>query len=77
MLGRCSTIPASTDRLRLLSGFANIRFQINASEHRSPSENLIDSMMSIEWAKPVATELLVIGMSRPFAAKPADDWIMK
>ncbi len=28
-------------------------------------------MMSIEWAKPTATELLVIKMSRPFAAKPA------
>ncbi len=27
-------------------------------------------MMSIGWAKPVATELLIIRMSRPFAAKP-------
>ncbi len=26
--------------------------------------------MNFEWAKPVATELLVIRMSRPFAAKP-------
>ncbi len=33
--------------------------------------------MSIEWAKPVATELLVIRMSRPFAAKPAANWVMK
>ncbi len=34
-------------------------------------------MMSIEWAKPVATELLVIRMSRPFAAKSAANWVIK
>ncbi len=34
-------------------------------------------MMSFEWAKPVATELLVIRMSRPFAAKPAANWVME
>ncbi len=34
-------------------------------------------MMSIEWAKPVATELLVIRMSRPFAAQSAANWVMK
>ncbi len=34
-------------------------------------------MVSIEWAKPVATELLVIRMSQPFAAKPAAIWVMK
>ncbi len=34
-------------------------------------------MMSIEWAKLVATELLVIRMSRPFAAKPGVNWVMK
>ncbi len=34
-------------------------------------------MMSFEWAKNVATELLVIRMSRPFAAKPAVNRIMK
>ncbi len=28
-------------------------------------------MISINWAKPVAKELLVIRSSRPFAAKPA------
>ncbi len=27
--------------------------------------------MIFEWAKPVATKLLVIGMCKPFAAKPA------
>ncbi len=36
-----------------------------------------EQMMSTEWAEPVATELLVIGMSRPFAAKPAASWVMK
>ncbi len=34
-------------------------------------------MMSIKWVKPVATELLVTRMSRPFAAKPAANWVMK
>ncbi len=34
-------------------------------------------MMSIKWAKPVATGLLVIRLSRPFAAKPAANWVMK
>ncbi len=34
-------------------------------------------MMSIEWAKHVATELLVIRMSRPLAAKPAANWVME
>ncbi len=34
-------------------------------------------MMSIEWAKPEATELLVIRMSRPFVAKPAANWVME
>ncbi len=34
-------------------------------------------MMRIEWAKPVATELLFIGMSRPFAAKSAANGVMK
>ncbi len=33
--------------------------------------------MSIELAKPVATEILVIRMSLPFAAKPAANWVMK
>ncbi len=33
-------------------------------------------MMSFEWAKPVATELLVIRMSRPFATKPAANRVM-
>ncbi len=33
-------------------------------------------MMSIEWAKPVATEILVIRMSR-FFAKWAVNWIME
>ncbi len=36
-----------------------------------------NQMMSFEWAKPVATELLVIRMSKPFAAKPAANWVMK
>ncbi len=34
-------------------------------------------MMSIEWAKPVVTELLVLRMSRPFAAKPAANRVRK
>ncbi len=34
-------------------------------------------MLSVKWAKPVATELLVVRMRRPFAAKPAVDWVMK
>ncbi len=34
-------------------------------------------MMSFEWAKPVATEQLVIRLSRPFAAKPAANRAMK
>ncbi len=33
-------------------------------------------MMSIEWAKPVVTELLIIRISRPFAAKPAANRVM-
>ncbi len=33
-------------------------------------------MMSTEWAQPVATELLVIRMSRPFATKRAAKWVM-
>ncbi len=34
-------------------------------------------MMSFEWAKHVATGLLVIRLSRPFAAKSAANWVMK
>ncbi len=33
-------------------------------------------MRSLEWAKPVTMELLVIRMSRPFAAKPAATKVM-
>ncbi len=33
-------------------------------------------MMSIEWAKLVATELLVIRMSRPFVAESTANWVM-
>ncbi len=33
-------------------------------------------MISFERAKPVTTELLVIRMSRPFAAKPAANRVM-
>ncbi len=36
-----------------------------------------DQMMSFEWTKFAATELLVRRMSRPFAAKSAANWIMK
>ncbi len=36
-----------------------------------------DQMMSFEWIKFVATELLVRRMSKPFAAKSAANWIMK
>ncbi len=34
-------------------------------------------MMSIEWVKPVAVELLVMRMNKPFAAKPAANRVMK
>ncbi len=34
-------------------------------------------MMSIKWAIPVRTELLIIKISRPFAAKSAASWAMK
>ncbi len=34
-------------------------------------------MMNFEWAKPVATELLVIIMSRPFAVKLAAKWAIR
>ncbi len=47
------------------------------TEHRSPSENLIKSNDEYSWAKPVDTGLLVIRLSRPFAAKSAANWIMK
>ncbi len=30
-----------------------------------------------KWAKPVATGLLVIRLSRPFGAQPAANWVMK
>ncbi len=33
--------------------------------------------MNVEWVKPVATELLVIRMSRPFTAESAANWVMK
>ncbi len=42
------------------------------TEHRPPSENLIKSNDEYKWAKFVATGLLVIRLSRPYAAKPAD-----
>ncbi len=47
------------------------------TEYRSPSENLIKSNDEYKWAKPVATGLLVIRLSRPFAAKSAANWVMK
>ncbi len=31
--------------------------------------------MGFEWAKPVATELLFISMSRSFAANPVASWV--
>ncbi len=34
-------------------------------------------MVSFVWAKPVATDLLVIRIRWPFAAKPAAYWVMK
>ncbi len=34
-------------------------------------------MMGVEWVKPVATGLLVIRLSRPFAAEPVANWVMK
>ncbi len=51
--------------------------RVNMTEHRSPSEHLISSNDNFEWAKPVVMELLVIRMSRSFAAKPADHWVSK
>ncbi len=47
------------------------------TEYRSPSENLIKSNDEYLWANIVATGLLVIRLSRSFAAKPAANWVMK
>ncbi len=52
-----------------------MRYQtMHTTEHRSPSENLIKSNDEYYWAKPVATGLLIIRLSRPFAAKSAANW---
>ncbi len=40
-------------------------------------KKLIKSNDEYLWAKPVATGLLVIRLSRPFAAKSAANWVMK
>ncbi len=50
---------------------------IYTSQYRSPSELLIKSNDELKWAKPVATELLVIRISKPLAAKPTANWAMK
>ncbi len=38
---------------------------------------MIKSNDEYKWAKPVATRLLVIRLSRPVAAKSAANWVMK
>ncbi len=67
---------SSTLWYEVVSWYLYIYIYIYTTEHRSPSENLIKSNDEYLWAKPVGKGLLVIRLSRPFAAKPAANWVM-